>query len=249
MKPTVPLKHQSAAAPSVETVEVTKVYKVGHVDYPALRGVNLTIERGELTSIIGASGSGKSTLLNIIGALDPPTSGRVIIGGIDLRKLDEDRLALLRNLRIGFIYQSFNLIQRLTSIENVAMPLIARGIPEQTRKSRSLKMLSAVGLAQKANKRPTELSGGEQQRVAIARALVTQPALVLGDEPTGNVDSKTTREIMDYITQVNKTLGTTFVLVTHNPEVANTSHRVITVKDGLIEKEQYLQRIDSYSGL
>jgi putative ABC transport system ATP-binding protein len=249
MKPTTSLKPCSGAAPSVETVGVTKVYRVGHVDYPALRGVSLKIERGELTSIIGASGSGKSTLLNIIGALDPPTSGRVIIDGIDLKRLDEDRLALLRNLRIGFIYQSFNLIQRLTSVENVEMPLIARGVAEQTRKSRSLKMLSAVGLAQKANKRPTELSGGEQQRVAIARALVTQPALVLGDEPTGNVDSKTTREVMDYIVQVNKTLGTTFVLVTHNPEVANVSHRVITVKDGLIEKEQYLKRIDSYKGL
>ena len=249
MKPTTSLKPCSGAAPSVETVGVTKVYRVGHVDYPALRGVSLKIERGELTSIIGASGSGKSTLLNIIGALDLPTSGRVIIDGIDLKRLDEDRLALLRNLRIGFIYQSFNLIQRLTSVENVEMPLIARGVAEQTRKSRSLKMLSAVGLAQKANKRPTELSGGEQQRVAIARALVTQPALVLGDEPTGNVDSKTTREVMDYIVQVNKTLGTTFVLVTHNPEVANVSHRVITVKDGLIEKEQYLERIDSYTGL
>jgi putative ABC transport system ATP-binding protein len=249
MKPTIPSNPRSDPAPSVETVGVTKVYRVGHVDYPALRGVSLRIERGELTSIIGASGSGKSTLLNIIGALDPPTSGRVIIDGFDLKKLDEDRLALLRNRRIGFIYQSFNLIQRLTSIENVEMPLIARGIPEQTRKSRSLKMLSAVGLAQKANKRPTELSGGEQQRVAIARALVTQPALVLGDEPTGNVDSKTTREVLDYIIRVNETLGTTFVLVTHNPEVANMSHRVITVKDGLIEKDEHIQRMDSYAGL
>jgi putative ABC transport system ATP-binding protein len=249
MKLTTPSKPRSNTAPSVETVDVTKVYRIGHMDYPALRGVSVKIKRGELTSIIGASGSGKSTLLNIIGALDPPTSGRVIIDGIDLKRLDEDRLALLRNLRIGFIYQSFNLIPRLTSIENVEMPLIARGTLEQARKSRSLKMLSAVGLAQKANKRPTELSGGEQQRVAIARALVTQPALVLGDEPTGNVDSKTTREIMDYIIEVNKTLGTTFVLVTHNPEVANMSHRVITVKDGLIEKDQHLQRMDSYAGL
>jgi putative ABC transport system ATP-binding protein len=138
---------------SVETLGVTKVYRVGHIDYPALRGVSLKIERGELTSIIGASGSGKSTLLNIMGALDPPTSGHVIVDGIDLKKLDEDRVALLRNLRTGFIYQSFNLIPRLTSVENVEMPLIARGISEQARKNRSLEMLSAVGLARKANKR------------------------------------------------------------------------------------------------
>jgi putative ABC transport system ATP-binding protein len=218
------------------------------MDYPALKGVSLTIAKGELVSVVGPSGSGKSTFLNLIGALDPPTSGRVLIDGTDLKKLNEDGLALLRNLRIGFIYQSFNLIQRLTSIENVEMPLIARGVPEQARKSRSLKMLSAVGLAQKANKRPTELSGGEQQRVAIARALVTQPSLVLGDEPTGNVDSKTTQEVLNYIIQVNKTLGTTFILVTHNPDVANMTHRVISFRDGLIEKEQYLQRIDSYTG-
>ncbi len=232
---------------AVQTVDVTKVYRVGHMDYPALRGISMKIGKGEFVSIMGPSGSGKSTLLNMIGALDRPTSGRVIIDGMDLRKLNEDRLALLRNRKLGFVYQSFNLIQRLTAIENVEMPLISRGIPEKIRRSKSLKMLSAVGLNGKADKRPAELSGGEQQRVAIARALVTEPALIIADEPTGNLDSKTTRELVDQLVQVNKGFGTTILVVTHNAEIANRTQRVISLKDGLIEKEEYLQRIDSYS--
>ena len=231
---------------AVQTIDVTKVYRVGHIDYPALRGVSLKIGKGEFVSIMGPSGSGKSTLLNVIGALDPPTTGRVIIDGVDLRKLGEDKLALLRNRKLGFCYQSFNLIQRLTSVENVEMPLISRGIPEKIRKSKSLKMLSAVGLTGKGNKRPAELSGGEQQRVAIARALVTEPALIIADEPTGNLDSKTTHELVNQFVQVNKEFGTTILVVTHNAEIANRTQRVISLKDGLIEKEEYLQRIDSY---
>jgi putative ABC transport system ATP-binding protein len=195
---------------------------------------------------MGPSGSGKSTLLNVIGALDPPTSGRVIIDGINLRKLGEDKLALLRNRKLGFVYQSFNLIQRLTSVENVEMPLISRGLPDKVRRNRALKMLSAVGLAGKAKKRPAELSGGEQQRVAIARALVGEPALIIADEPTGNLDSKTTRELVDQFVKVNKEFGTTILVVTHNQEIANRTQHVISLVDGLIEKEQYLQRIDSY---
>jgi len=231
---------------AVQTINVTKVYRVGHIDYPALRGVSLKIGKGEFVSIMGPSGSGKSTLLNVIGALDPPTTGRVIIDGVDLRKLGEDKLALLRNRKLGFCYQSFNLIQRLTSVENVEMPLISRGIPEKIRRSKSLKMLSAVGLTGKGNKRPAELSGGEQQRVAIARALVTEPALIIADEPTGNLDSKTTHELVNQFVQVNKEFGTTILVVTHNAEIANRTQRVISLKDGLIEKEEYLQRIDSY---
>jgi len=200
-----------------------------------------------LTAIMGPSGSGKSTLLNIIGALDRPTSGRVLIDGVDLRKLGEDGLALLRNNSIGFVYQSFNLIQRLTAVENVEMPLIARSVPEQVRKNKSMKLMIAVGLKGKSGKRPNELSGGEQQRVAIARALVTEPALVIADEPTGNLDSKTTLEVLNYIVQVNKAMGTTFVIVTHNPEVSEMTHRVVTLRDGLIEKEQQLERIDAYT--
>ena len=237
----------SSSIPAVQVVDVTKVYRVGHIDYTALKGVSMKIAKGEFVSIMGPSGSGKSTLLNVIGALDPPTSGRVIIDGIDLRRLSEDRLALLRNRKVGFVYQSFNLIQRLTSIENVEMPLISRGIPEKVRKSKSLKMLSAVGLTGKAIKRPTELSGGEQQRVAIARALVTEPALIIADEPTGNLDSATTRELVNQFVQVNKEFGTTILVVTHNAEIANRTQRVISLRDGLIEKEQYLQRMDSYS--
>jgi putative ABC transport system ATP-binding protein len=237
----------SSSIPAVQTIDVTKVYRVGHIDYPALRGVSLKISKGEFVSIMGPSGSGKSTLLNVIGALDPPTSGRVIVDGINLRKLSEDKLALLRNRKLGFVYQSFNLIQRLTSVENVEMPLISRGLPEKVRRSRSLKMLRAVGLTGKARKRPAELSGGEQQRVAIARALVAEPAVIIADEPTGNLDSKTTSEVVDQFARVNKEFGTTVLVVTHNADIANRTHRIISLKDGLVEKEQYLERLDSYS--
>jgi len=237
-----------AEVPAVRTVDVTKVYQVGHVDYEALRGVSFEVSKGELVSIIGPSGSGKSTLLNIIGALDKPTRGRVYIDGVDLRKLDEDRLALLRNRKIGFVYQSFNLIQRLTAEENVEMPLIARGVDEKERKRRARRLLEAMGLGRMMRKRPIELSGGEQQRIAIARALVIQPSLVIADEPTGNLDSKTTAELLRVIVQVNKSNGTTFVIVTHNPEVAEKTNRIVFLKDGLIEKEQQLERMESYMG-
>jgi putative ABC transport system ATP-binding protein len=236
----------SSSIPAVQTIDVTKTYRVGHIDYPALRGVSMKIAKGEFVAIMGPSGSGKSTLLNVIGALDPPTSGKVIIDGINLRKLGEDKLALLRNRKLGFVYQSFNLIQRLNSLENVEMPLISRGLPENVRRNRALKMLKAVGLTGKSKKRPAELSGGEQQRVAIARALVGEPAMIIADEPTGNLDSKTTREVVDQFVKVNKEFGTTVLVVTHNAQIANRTQHIISLMDGLIEKEQYLQRIDSY---
>ncbi|MGA2628303.1 MAG: ABC transporter ATP-binding protein [Candidatus Bathyarchaeia archaeon] len=233
-------------APAVQTINVTKDYNVGNLNYPALRGVSMKIEKGELTSIIGPSGSGKSTLLNLIGALDKPTSGRVLVDGFDLRKLSEQKLALLRNRRIGFIFQSFNLISRLSAIKNVEMPLVTRGIPKPVRRQLSMKALKAVGLEKIANKRPTQLSGGQQQRVAVARALVTKPALVIGDEPTGNLDSKTTMDILNLIVQMNRDSRTTFVLVTHNPEVAAVTQRVIRLRDGMIEKDERTNRIDSF---
>jgi len=232
---------------AVQTIDLTKVYRVGHTDYPALKGINIKIQKGEFVAIMGPSGSGKSTLLNLIGALDRQTSGKVLVDGIDLRKLGEDKLSLLRNHKLGFVYQSFNLIQRLTSIENVEMPLIAIGMPEKARRSKSLKMLSAVGLASKTTKRPTELSGGEQQRVAIARALVTQPTLIIADEPTGNLDSKTTQEVVDQFIGVNKQFGTTILVVTHNPDIAERTQHIIAIRDGLIEKDEYLQKMDFYS--
>jgi len=237
----------SSGTLAVETIDLTKVYRVGHTDYPALKGVSMKIRKGEFVAIMGPSGSGKSTLLNLIGALDRQTSGKVLIDGIDLRKLNEDKLSLLRNRKLGFVYQSFNLIQRLTSVENVEMPLIARGMSDQARRSKSLKMLSAVGLTSKENKRPTELSGGEQQRVAIARALVTQPTLIIADEPTGNLDSKTTQEVVDQFINVNRQFGTTILVVTHNPDIAERTQHIISIRDGLIEKDEYVQKIDSYS--
>ena len=216
------------------------------MDYPAIKGISLKVEKGEFVAIVGPSGSGKSTLLNLVGALDRPTSGRILIDGIDLRKLSEDNLALLRNRKIGYIYQTFNLIQRLTAMENVEMPLIARGVSERKRRDRCLKMLSAVGLLRFANKRPMELSGGEQQRVAIARALASGPTVILADEPTGNLDSKTTQEVMRHVVEVNKAFRTTVLVVTHNRDVANLTNRTIVLRDGLVEKDQQLPRIDSF---
>jgi putative ABC transport system ATP-binding protein len=243
----VPDTAKAVDSPAVEVVNVTKTYRVGHTDYPALRGISFRIEKGELASIVGPSGSGKSTLLNLIGALDRPTSGKVFVDGINLRKLNEDQLALLRNRKIGFVYQSFNLIQRLTAIENVEMPLISRGVSEKVRRMKASKMLKMVGLGGKLSKRPTELSGGEQQRVAIARALIAEPALVIGDEPTGNLDSKTTKEILNLVVQMNKAKGITFVLVTHNQEVADMTQRILSIRDGLLEREQILHRLDAFT--
>lgn len=223
----------------IEAKEITKVYSMGKLRFEALRGISLRIESGELISIVGPSGSGKSTLLHVMGLIDRPSSGRLFFEGRDTSKMSEDELAILRNKRIGFVFQAFNLVHRLTALENVELPLISRGMDPKTRRDRAMRMLDLVGLSSKHGNRPYELSGGEQQRVAIARALVTDPAIVFGDEITGNLDSKTTLQIMKLVSEINARTGAAFVLVTHNPEVAAATRRRIFLRDGMIERDEW----------
>jgi putative ABC transport system ATP-binding protein len=215
---------------------VTKTYRVGKVEVQALRGIDLTVEGGEFVAIMGASGSGKSTLMNIIGCLDVPTSGRYVLDGTDVAKLDGDQLANIRNRKIGFVFQSFNLIPRTTALHNVEMPLIYSG--DANRRQRALAALESVGLADRGHHQPTELSGGQQQRAAIARALVTNPAILLADEPTGNLDSGSSVEIMKLLVDLNETHGRTIVLITHEHDIAAFARRVVHLRDGLILSDQ-----------
>lgn len=225
---------------AVEVSDLTKVYRTGSVRFTALHDVTLRVKRGEMVSIVGPSGSGKTTLLNLIGLLDKPTRGSIFIDGIEVSRLDEDRKSIIRNKKIGFVFQAYNLIHRLTAFENVQLPLIASGMSPAKRRKLAEKMLTSVGLGSKFFNRPYELSAGEQQRVAICRALVADPTLVLGDEITGNVDTKTSAQIMELLKEINRTAGRTFVLITHNPELAREAHRIVHLRDGVIEKEEVL---------
>ncbi|MEM0080086.1 MAG: ABC transporter ATP-binding protein [Nitrososphaerota archaeon] len=221
----------------IELIDVKKVYLSDGIPTEALRGVSLKISRGEFIAIVGPSGSGKSTLLHLIGGLDRPTSGRVLIGGVDINKLSDDKLAELRNEKIGFVFQFYNLVPYLPVLKNVELPLIVKGASSQERKERVLRLLEEVGLKDKAYTRPTRLSGGEQQRVAIARALINNPEILLADEPTGNLDSKNSVMIAELFKRLNEK-GRTIVMVTHNLEIASYAKRILYIRDGLIEKEE-----------
>lgn len=219
----------------MQLVEVWKAYRVGDVITWALRGVNLSISRGEFVAIMGPSGSGKTTLLNIIGLLDKPTKGRVYIDGVDVSVLSSDELARLRNKKIGFVFQQFNLVARMTVYENIELPLIPAGVPPRSRREMVLKALKAVGGENEwLAKKPTQLSGGQQQRVAIARALVNNPEIILADEPTGNLDRASAKIVVETFAKLN-TEGQTIVVVTHDPEVANCASKIYLIRDGVIK--------------
>jgi len=236
--PAPPGPKRSAPTPDVIVVDrLTKTYSLGDIEVHALQGVSVTIERGDFVAIMGASGSGKSTLMNIIGCLDLPTQGRYLLDGVDVRGMEEDELADVRNRKIGFVFQSFNLIPRTSAIANVELPMVYAGLRKGPRRRRAEEALRAVGLADRLHHYPSELSGGQQQRVAVARAIATNPALILADEPTGNLDTHATFEVLDIFSKLNAD-GRTVVLITHEDDVADVAKRVIRLRDGEIIEDR-----------
>ncbi len=222
----------------VETEGLKKIYKLGKVDVVALDGVDLKIYRGEYISIMGPSGSGKTTLFNMIGGLDKPTEGTVYVDGVDISKLDSYELAWLRNRKIGYIFQTFNLIPTLTALENVMLPMIFAGVPREERFKKAKELLETVGLGDRLHHRPMELSGGQQQRVAVARALANDPSIILADEPTGNLDLKTGRQIIDLLKDLNLKRKVTVIAATHDLKMIDVSDRILWIRDGKIEREE-----------
>jgi putative ABC transport system ATP-binding protein len=220
----------------IEAHDIRKTYKMGEVEVYALRGVSFEIKRGEVLSIMGPSGSGKSTLMNTLGCLDRPTGGEYILDGEAVASLNDDQLADIRNRKVGFVFQSFNLLTRQTAITNVELPLRYSGNLEG-RRERAMEALKSVGLDDRMTHRPYELSGGQQQRVAVARAIVNNPAIIMADEPTGNLDSKVGQEIMNLLLGLNRDLGTTLIIITHDPKIAEQTQRIIRLKDGLLDGE------------
>ncbi len=222
----------------IKLENIARTYQVGETEVRALRGISLQIQQGDLVAIMGPSGSGKSTLMNIIGCLDKPTSGKYLLEAEEVSSFNKDRLAQIRNKKIGFVFQSFNLLPRTTALENTELPLLYSNVPSKKAREKAMEALSMVGLNGRELHNTNQLSGGEQQRVAIARALVNNPSLILADEPTGNLDTKTGAEIISLFQALNKDKNITMILVTHDPDIANISHKKIYIRDGLIVKQE-----------
>ncbi len=230
-------------SPLIRLENIGMIYKIGDISYEVLKGINLTVDRGEFVSIMGASGSGKSTLMNIMGCLDKPTSGSYFLEGRDVSKLTSDELAEIRNKKIGFVFQGFNLIQRLSILENVMLPLYYSGYHSKDSEEMALAALKLVDLSEKINKFPNQISGGEQQRVAIARAIVNNAPIIMADEPTGNLDSVRGADVMNFFEKINLERGATIILVTHDRHIADYAKRLITVKDGVILSSETVKTI------